>query len=64
MHIESRKLNVAALTEICRSMISATTVNIMVVVEIGDYFVPTRICTITLVSFLINRVDIMKRGKK
>ena len=55
-----RKVSVIAITVTYLDMTFATTANITSVVETGDYFVRTVICTIIWASFPMSHVDDMR----
>ena len=55
-----RKVSVIAITVTYLDITFATTANITSVVETGDYFVRTVICTIILASFPMSHVDDMR----
>ena len=55
-----RKVSVIAITATYLDMTFATTANITSVVEIGDCFVRTVICTIIWASFPMSHVDDMR----
>ena len=55
-----RKVSVIAITVTYLDMTFATTANITSVVETGDYFVRTVICTIIWASFPMSHMDDMR----